>query len=71
MYAIVQSLTLQRFVLATEKDRVHDRARPALYCFLIFCYCYRDKLTTADAIRRWIPRIKGDMDYCIQQVIGS
>ena len=48
---------LNRFVIAKENDQFRQRKRPAL-----------DRLDSAEAIRRWIPDIKRDIDYFIQQI---
>lgn len=56
-------------VLLLQKRRINSRFVLVLLCMIFDIYLlYRFKLKTAEAIRRWIPDIKKDIDYCIQQV---
>ena len=54
-------------MIAKENDQFRQRKRPALY-ILERAVIRRDRLDSAEAIRRWIPDIKRDIDYFIQQV---
>lgn len=51
---------LNRVFLNEQWKREEERTRPLLHT-----------LTTAAEVRKWIPSIKKDMDYCLRQLSGA
>lgn len=52
----------------SQRERSIQRKNPPSFVSIIIVVLYRDKLKTPESIRKWIPVIKKEIDYCIQQV---